>query len=164
MSQKIKIFLWQLIMKQLPSNDNIRRRRGPTTGRCALCGEFKDMNHIFFTCPLARFMWSAVRELLGCEWNPSCFAGLYREVRKYAGQTKHVLWIACVALVWTLWTTRNKFTIEGTLPTQVTNGLYKLSMFLQVWKPVTRRSDKGAMELTISRIRSLYASIMEVPG
>ena len=134
--QKIKIVLWQLIRKRLPSNDNIRRRRGPTTGRCALCDEFEDTNHIFFTCPLARFMWSAVQELLGCDWNPSCFADLYQEIRKYSGQMKRVLWIAFAALVWTLWTTRNKFTIEGTLPTQATNGLYKLSMFFQVWKPV----------------------------
>ena len=59
---------------------------------------------------------------------------------------------------------RIKFTIEGTLPTQAADGLYKLSMFLQVWKPVARRSERGALELTISRIRSLYANIKEVPG
>jgi hypothetical protein len=63
-------FLWQLIRKRLPTNGNIRQRQGPITGRCALCGEHEDMNHIFFECHLARFMWSAVRELLGCSWNP----------------------------------------------------------------------------------------------
>ena len=81
-------------------------------------------------CSLARFMWSAVRELLGCGWNPTCFADVYREVRKCMGQTKWVLWTACAALAWTLWTTRNKFTIEGTLPTQAADGLYKLSMYM----------------------------------
>jgi hypothetical protein len=29
---KVRIFLWQLVRKCLPSNDNIRRRRGPSTG------------------------------------------------------------------------------------------------------------------------------------
>ncbi|XP_071677232.1 uncharacterized protein [Lolium perenne] len=75
---KIRIFIWQLLRNRLPSNDNIRRRRGPSSGRCALCSEVEDTAHIFFLCPLARFMWSAVRELLGCSWNPTCFAELYR--------------------------------------------------------------------------------------
>ncbi|KAK1607529.1 hypothetical protein QYE76_031202 [Lolium multiflorum] len=75
---KVRIFLWQLSKRRLPSNDNIRRRKGPSNGTCALCLEVEDNNHIFFRCPLARFMWSAVRDLLGCSWNPSCFADIFR--------------------------------------------------------------------------------------
>jgi hypothetical protein len=73
---KIRVFLWQLVRKRLSTNGNIRQRHGPSTDRCALCGEYEDTNHIFFECHLARFMWSAVRELLGCSWNPSCFSNL----------------------------------------------------------------------------------------
>ena len=80
------------------------------------------------------------------------------------GQTKRVLWTACAVLAWMLWTTGNKFTIEGTLPTQAADGLYKLSIYMQVWKPVTWSEDGGVLELTISRIRSLYARVREVPG
>ena len=75
---KIRIFLWQLARKRLPSNDNIARRKGPSTGRCGLCGDPEDTNRIFFDCSLAKFLWSAVRELLHCSWNPSCFADLFR--------------------------------------------------------------------------------------
>jgi hypothetical protein len=71
---KIRVFLWQLAQKRLPSSDNIRHRRGPSTGRCALCDEWEDTDHIFSTCSLAKFMWSAVRELMSCSWNPSCAA------------------------------------------------------------------------------------------
>jgi hypothetical protein len=42
---KIMVFLWQLMHKWLPSNDNIRHRKGPSSG-------------IFFNCVLAKFMWS----------------------------------------------------------------------------------------------------------
>ena len=99
---KIRIFLWQLIRKRLPTNDNIRRRRGPSNGQCALCGGPEDANHIFFTCSLARFVWSAVRELLHCSWNPSCFADIYRKIAVCKGQTKRVFFTCCAALCWTL--------------------------------------------------------------
>jgi hypothetical protein len=155
---KIRIFLWQLVRKRLPSNDNIRRRRGPSSGRCALCGEMEDTNHIFFTCVLARFMWSAVRELLHCSWNPTCLADVYRLLQPYRGQTKRVYWISCAALCWTLWNIRNKFTIEGRFPSQPADCIYKMSLYLQVWKQVARRQDREAVELTIDRLRTLHTS------
>jgi hypothetical protein len=61
---KVRIFLWQLVRKHLPSNDNINCRRGPLSGRCAFCADAEDTAHIFFLCSLARFMRSAVREQL----------------------------------------------------------------------------------------------------
>jgi hypothetical protein len=47
---KIRIFLWQLSLKRLPSSDNIKKRHGSTNGNCTLCGEYEDTNHIFFQC------------------------------------------------------------------------------------------------------------------
>jgi hypothetical protein len=129
---RIRIFLWQLARKRLPTNDNIRQRRGPSTGRCALCGEIEDTNHIFFECGMAKFMWSAVRKLLSCSWNPSCFADMCRLLHGQTTKMKRVLGIYYAALCWTLWNLRNKFTIEGIFPTQPADSLYKLSMYLQV--------------------------------
>jgi hypothetical protein len=126
----IRVFLWQLIRKRLPTNGNICQRQGPTTGRCALCGEHEDTNHIFFECHLARFMWSAVRELLGYSWNPTCFPDLYRCLHIYEGQSRRVLSICCAASCWTLWNVRNKFSIEETFPNQPADILYKMLSYL----------------------------------
>lgn len=73
---KIKIFVWQMIRNRLPSSDQIMKRHRPSDGRCALCGQ-ENTSHIFFSCHLARFMWIGVRELLGCEWDPACFADFF---------------------------------------------------------------------------------------
>ena len=88
---QIQVFLWQLVRKRLPTRANIVHRHGPSSGVCALCGEYEYTNHIFCTCPLAKFMWSAVRELLQCTWNPSCFADLSRLLNSTRGQTRRVL-------------------------------------------------------------------------
>jgi hypothetical protein len=154
----VRIFLWQLARKRLPSNENIRRRRGPTTGACALCGETEDNNHIFFSCPLAKFMWSAVRELLGHSWDPSCLPDIFRLLQNQVGQTRRVFWIASVALLCTLWNLRNKFSIEGVFSNQPDDGLYKMNIYMQVWKPVARSQDRAAVEEAITRIRSLHAT------
>jgi hypothetical protein len=107
-------------------------------------------------CPLAKFMWSAVRELLACFWNPTFFADLYRLL-----DAKRVVWIGCTALCWALWNIRNKFTIEGIFPSQSADGLYKMLIYLQEWKPVARRRDREALEQAIGRLRTLHASIRD---
>jgi hypothetical protein len=71
---KIRIFTWQLVLDRLPSSLLIASKFGPATGRCALCDLPEDANHIFFSCSLARFMWSVVRQLLECRWSPTSFA------------------------------------------------------------------------------------------
>ena len=160
---KIRIFLWQLARKRLPCNENIRQRKGPSNGRCVLCGDVEDTNHIFFTCTLAKYMWSAVRELLSCDWNPTCIGDVFRLLQHDKGQTKRVLWTCCAALCWTLWNVRNKFTIEQKFPAQPADCLYKLSTYLQGWRPVARRCDREALELTIRKIRELHATVRDRP-
>jgi hypothetical protein len=67
---KIKIFTWQLACSRVLTNDQIFARRGPSDGKCALCGEVEHADHIFFQCPLAQFVWSGVREMFSVSWNP----------------------------------------------------------------------------------------------
>jgi hypothetical protein len=56
---------------------------------------------------------------------------------------------------------RNKFTIEGTFPSHPADGLYKFSVYLQVWRSVARRKDLEAVELTISKIHALHTAIQD---
>jgi hypothetical protein len=144
------------LLKEIPSSDNILERHGPSNGICSLCCLPEDANHIFFACPMAKFLWSAVRELLGGAWNPTCTADVFRFLARQFGQPKRVISICCAALLRTIWNIRNKFTIEGSFPSQSADAFYKLSMYLQVWRPVARQRDRAVLDVTIRRIRVLH--------
>ena len=45
---KINFFLWQAFRRKLPAADQIRKRNGPGSDRCALCGALENTEHIFF--------------------------------------------------------------------------------------------------------------------
>jgi hypothetical protein len=115
---KIKIFLWQLSRGRLPSNDQILKRRGPSDGLCALCGLPENVNHIFFRCVLAQFVWAGVRDMLGVTWNPSCFTTWERCIQNLNIKSKRFLRVLFTAICWALWKIRNKFTIEAVFPKQ----------------------------------------------
>lgn len=58
---KIKILPWQAFRDRLPAADQIRKRNGPGSDRCALCDALEDTNHIFFNCVLAKLIWCCFR-------------------------------------------------------------------------------------------------------
>jgi hypothetical protein len=81
----------------LPANEKIRKRYGPFDGLCILCNQVEDVQHIFFSCPLARFAWSALRGLLGVDWDPASFADLFAILQRFRRESKHILWMIFAA-------------------------------------------------------------------
>lgn len=153
---KIKVFLWQLLRNKLPTSDNIAKRHGPSSGMCAVCGSLEDANHVFFRCHLARFAWSAVREAAGVSWNPSSGADLLNLLAPLQGSSKRVIWRSVGALLWSLWTIRNKLTIEGVFPSHPADCIFKCTTLLQQWAPLGRRQDSETMEVAIARFKTIY--------
>ena len=113
---KIKIFLGQMFRDRLPSSNNIVKHNGPADGTCVMCGAHEDANRIFFNCHLARFAWSAVQEAFDQNWNPHSSRDIRDILLAHRGGFGRVLWRCVGALFWTLWTTRNKITIEHKFP------------------------------------------------
>ena len=56
---------------------------------------------------------------------------------------------------------QNKIPFEGLLPSQPADALFKMTMYMQVWKPVARRQDRGAVELAIREIRQLHDTVRD---
>jgi hypothetical protein len=127
---KIKIFLWQMARGRLPSNEQINRRHGASNGRCALCGRIESVDHIFFTCDLAAFAWSGIREAFGVQWNPRTFQDFFTIVNNLSSGFKQAIWLLFAAQSWALWIIRNKITIEHKLPSHPTDCIFKTSLFL----------------------------------
>jgi hypothetical protein len=155
---KIKIFTWQLARGRLPSNDQILAKHGPSDGLCALCGEVEHVDHIFFQCPLAQFMWSGVRDMLSVSWNPSSRVDWFRILDSLGERYKRMVWIFFAAQCWALWNTRNKFTIERKFPCQPADIIFKLLISLQLWRPLQKPKDLVALDELISLTKAFFAS------
>jgi hypothetical protein len=154
---KIRIFTWQLVLDRLPSSLLISSRHGPATGRCALCNSPENADHIFFSCSLARFLWSVVRQLLECRWSPSSFAQFFAIVSCYSGRQRRLIWTLFAAQSWTLWNIRNKLAIEGKLIGNPADIFYQLSLHMQCWRVLVRPRDRDLLDLAVGGVRRLYA-------
>ena len=138
------------------------KRNGPSDGTCIVCGIHEDANHVFFLCPLARFAWSAMREAAGVSWDPCSLSELVALLDSVQGQGKRVLWTSIGAMRWSLWLTRNKFTIEHVFPAKPADCLFKTCIFLQQWRLLIKEEDWDAFDMMISKIRASAISLSPV--
>lgn len=63
-------------------------------------------------------------------------------------------------LCWSLWTTRNKFTIEHVFPRKPTDLLFKLATVLQLWRPLTKEEDHLVYDGFITVILHTASSLL----
>ena len=121
----------------------------------------ENMNHAFFLCPLARFAWSAVREAAGVAWDPRSSSELVDLLHSMQGQPKRVNWTSIGAMLWSLWITRNKFTIEGSFPSHPANIICKCSILLQQWSPLAKQKDTDLLKLAQVRVHQVFVAARE---
>ena len=57
---KIKIFLWYLQKGVILTKDNLLKRNWKGGSKCCFCSEDETIQHLFFDCHVAKFVWSAV--------------------------------------------------------------------------------------------------------
>jgi hypothetical protein len=62
---KIKVFMWQVFLNRIQTAKQLKAMHWKGSELCVLCGCKEDANHLFFSCPLAEFMWSFISEALG---------------------------------------------------------------------------------------------------
>lgn len=122
-------------------------------------GQNKDTKHILFYCVLAKFSWSCVQSWLNVNWDPNNFNELFPLLRNLNGQSLQFFWIAFGAQCWSLWTVQNKFTIKLNFPRKPANYLLKLIALLQLWKPLAKEEDAGAIDELIIKIRNTASTL-----
>jgi hypothetical protein len=153
---KIKIFLWQMARGRLPSNDQILKRRGPSDGLCALCGLPENVDHIFFRCVLAKFVWAGIRDMLGVTWDPSSFNAWEGCIHNLNLKSQRTLCVLFAAICWALWKTRNKFTIEAKFPSQPAHCFFLIRLNLQLWRPLQRNKDEPMMVQLEAMLKDIF--------
>jgi len=57
---KIKIFLWYLQKGVLLTRDNLIKRKWKGESKCCFCNNNETIQHLFFDCHVAKFVWNAV--------------------------------------------------------------------------------------------------------
>ena len=156
--------MWQMFRNRLPTSDNVAKRNGLADGTCTVCGLAEDANQVVFKCHLAKFAWSAVRDAFHSNWNPTSGANLLTLIKTQKGSSARIA-LRCVgALLWALWTTRNKITIEKKFPNHPADVIFKCHLFLQTWISFGKECNVERMMEAMMRIKTTQTLARQDPS
>ena len=66
---RVKTFLWLVLKKSILTRDVLLHRGGRCEAKCLFCGKNESIDHLFFLCPLTRYIWNVVSSSFGLNCN-----------------------------------------------------------------------------------------------
>jgi hypothetical protein len=74
---KIKVWLWLIWHNAIATKDNLLKRNWSGDSIYQFCNEQETINHLFFGCSAAKFVWSAVATAINSPTRPGSFSQFF---------------------------------------------------------------------------------------
>ena len=121
--------------------DNLCRCNWKGDKKCAFCHLPETIQHLFFYCTYAKFLWRSVHILFGIA-SPVDMVYLF-DIWSKMGTSKHntLLLSTASALCWAMWITRNKVVFDKCRPKTFLQVLFWGTHWLRQWEKFQRDED-----------------------
>ena len=113
---KPRVIVRHVLHNRLQTGVVLKKMKWKGDDKCPLCNKPETVDHIFFQCVLASFVWACFKDwiLLGCS---------NYDIKLFSFA---IIW-------WSLWLSRNKMRLEKKFPSQPTDVLFSIIYKLQNW-------------------------------
>ncbi|CAL1400065.1 unnamed protein product [Linum trigynum] len=110
---KLKVFVWQIFHRILPTTEGLIEKSVPVLPRCPVCWDASEtMEHLFLECPAARALWDySGLEHLGQGLPRHTFPLFLKRLFALIHQPPMIM--AVVVMLWRIWKSRNWVVFEG---------------------------------------------------
>jgi hypothetical protein len=133
--------------------------------RCALCQKQETVDHIFFQCSLAYFVWSCLRQVFGRNNIPSSVEEMFCcRIEVKPKRTSLFRLFLLAGMVWALWRNRNKMVFEREFPCSPFVLLRDTVSFLQKWKVLLSEDEQIMLEKKVEEVQSWIFSFKSIDG
>jgi hypothetical protein len=105
---KIKVFLWLVRNNKILTKDNLVKRHWHGNPDCIFSGLLESIDHLFFHCPVARFIWRIIQIAFKLSSTPKDTTDLFGPwINSFYKTEKKLILFGCGAVIWAIWRTRN---------------------------------------------------------
>lgn len=131
---KVRIFIWLVIKNKILTKDNLYKkgwRKGDI--KCQFCDNIETVQHLFFECPLAKFLWNIVSCSLNLKpvSNIQDLFGVW--LLSYGKGMKTLMVVGVAAIFWAIWKVRNTACFENKLPNDPIDVVFLTCHWIESW-------------------------------
>jgi hypothetical protein len=109
---KVKVFLWLLFRKVILMKDNLVKRNCHRNEQCCFCQNYETIQHLFFDCKLAKFIWTIIYFTFGLEFPVSINHLFGAWALNMNSRTRKLVLVGIGTMLWSMWLSRNDITFD----------------------------------------------------
>ena len=155
---KLKVFAWYLRKGVILTKDNLVKRNWQGSKKCVSCAHDETIKHLFFTCKVARSIWSAI-QMASNLYQPTSVANIFGNwLYGIDNKLKTILRVGALAVIWSLWLCKNDkvFSDKNFSRLQV---LYRCTGILRSWSILQRVEYRGLFMEACARLEAVARDI-----
>ena len=139
------------------TKDNLAKRNWKGDTKCCFCSSSETIQHLFFDCHVARFVWNAVYVVFGIQPPTSMSFLLGSWLGNFSRKLqKHIL-VGASALCWTIWLSRNDVVFQKTIPNSYLQVIFRGIYWARCWSQLSKEEEKLSLK---KRACSLESTVM----
>jgi hypothetical protein len=101
--QKLKVFIWLVVRNKILTKDNLKKINWHGSSDCCFCGGPESIDHLFFKCTIARFVWRVIKVALNLDFIPKNTRELCDSwMNKSKDKVTNLLLFGCGAVFWAI--------------------------------------------------------------
>jgi hypothetical protein len=152
--QKIKIFFWLVVRNKILTKNNMKKRNWNGSLECYFCGVDESIDHLFFHCPIAKYMWRVIQVALNLRLIPNSISNIYNNwLCKPKDKTANLVLFGCGALFWAIWRTRNDWCFGNKHLLDPSNIIFLCCFWLDSWATCQKKKEQKMVVLESKLIR-----------
>ena len=113
---------------------------------CPLCNKPETVDHIFFQCIIARFVWSCFKEALGWDRAPTSLWEVFWDWVPVGCTDYDPKLFSFTIICWSLWLSRHKMRMEKEFSKHPGDVLYLICYKIQKWGVLLRSEDRDHLD------------------
>jgi hypothetical protein len=131
--KKLKVFMWLVEQNAILTKDNLLKKKWQGSPDCYMCGEPESMDHLFFSCPVAKVTWGVIAVCFGQTTRPNSYAQFWDWIRTALPGSDPMWMFGLAAICWATWKIRNRICFEKVLLRNVFEATFSVVSFMRYW-------------------------------
>ena len=107
------------------------------------CGLNESITHLFFLCPMARYIWNTVSSAFGIDCHFNSVDNCISEwLRRYGKKKRDLVAVGIAAVFWGIWKTRNLACFQNIWPDAPCSVVLRICEWIQHWSSLQVKQEK----------------------
>lgn len=143
MPLKIKVFLWYIQNGVILTRDNLHKRNWKGCKSCVFCDTNETINHLFFQCPFAKFLWRLIELCTGVATPRNvehCFSSW---IQSFSVSIQKLVYVRVAALLWAIWLSRNDHIFNHAIISSPMQVIYRTTILIRAWSTLQKEEARG---------------------